>query len=328
MTKINGNYTSQPNNNFPLDCETLEYIQNNRQMVEILGNIAGDKVILYGCAVSGSNRAPGYVFLKTKDFPTGEVLYFEGGSTTNGMYLESTAIAVTANAEPYPNAYTQRVLKPGIGSENYAWGDFVSLSDKSNRQLLTEINSLKAQIASLQPSPVGSIVMWPSNTIPTGWRLCDGSSLPRAEYQELFAVLQTTYGYNDSSSFKLPDMRGLYVAGKGANSYNALNQKGGANTVALSVDQMPKHNHDTSTSTSDGNVTTNDPGNHTHQVPTGSSTTGTAGGAQKAKNEYGPFTSGGGGAHTHTVSLKARGNGDAHENRPPYIVLNYIIKVK
>lgn len=322
MTKINGNYTSQPNNNFPMDCETLEYIQSNRQMVEILGNIAGDKVILYGCAASGVNRAPGYVFLKTRDFPTGEVLYFEGGSTTNGMYLESTAIAVTANAEPYSNAYTQRVLKPGIGSENYAWGDFVSLSDKSNRQLLTEINSLKAQIASLQPSPVGSIVMWPSNTIPTGWRLCDGSSLPRAEYQELFAVLQTTYGYNDSSSFKLPDMRGLYVAGKGANSYNALNQKGGANTVALSVNEMPKHNHTGYTGYD---------GKHKHSVdvywkngehPLFGSTSDSAT-ISRSTSSHDTSESN---THRHTIS--DQGGNAAHENRPPYIVLNYIIKVK
>ena len=44
MDKIIGNYTSQPHSNFPLDCETMEYIQNNQHLAEMLGAIAGDRV--------------------------------------------------------------------------------------------------------------------------------------------------------------------------------------------------------------------------------------------------------------------------------------------
>lgn len=341
MNKILGNYLAQPNNNFPLDCETLEYLQNNVHMAEMIGAIAGNKVILSGCGVSGSSRAAGYVFLKTNDFPQGEVLYFEGGDASHTtMYLDKTAIAVTANADPYPNAYTQRTLKPGLGSEQYNWSDFAGLSDKTNRQLLTEIQALQAQIATLQPAPAGSIMMWPSNNIPTGWALCDGSSYSRSEYAALFAVLGTTYGSNDNSSFKLPDMRGQFVAGKGANNYSSLNQKGGANTVALSVSEMPKHNHDTANSTSDGDVVSETKGKHRHTVESflGNDSTG-----WRKDFEYGTcnqytqqVTPDNGdmvvlseeGDHNHKVSLKARGSGSAHENRPPYIVLNYIIKLK
>ena len=329
MNKTLGNYLAQQNNNFPLDCETLEYLQNNVHMAEMIGAIAGNKVILSGCGVSGSSRAAGYVFLKTNDFPQGEVLYFEGGDASHTtMYLDKTAIAVTANANPYPNAYTQRTLKPGLGSEQYNWSDFAGLSDKTNRQLLTEIQALQAQIATLQPAPAGSIMMWPSNNIPTGWALCDGSSYSRSEYAALFAVLGTTYGSNDNSSFKLPDMRGLFVAGKGANNYNNLNQKGGSNTVALTEAQMPEHTHGRGTLDSEGSFRTVDQGVTT---VSGAFTTGgvwsTAIRGGGVGDDWGhvknfKWSSGIKG------ELGKTGNGNAHENRPPYIVLNYIIKLK
>lgn len=329
MNKTLGNYLAQQNNNFPLDCETLEYLQNNVHMAEMIGAIAGNKVILSGCGVSGSSRAAGYVFLKTNDFPQGEVLYFEGGDAAHTtMYLDKTAIAVTANTDPYPNAYTQRTLKPGLGSEQYNWSDFAGLSDKTNRQLLTEIQALQAQIATLQPAPAGSIMMWPSNNIPTGWALCDGSSYSRSEYAALFAVLGTTYGYNDNSSFKLPDMRGLFVAGKGANNYSTLNQKGGTNTVILTKDQMPEHTHGRGSLDSEGSFRAVDQG---------------------STNVSGAFTNGGswhtgikGGGDADTWGriknykwssgikgeLGKTGGNQSHENRPPFIVLNYIIKLK
>lgn len=330
MEKILGNFLAQQNNDFPLDCETLDYLQKNIHMAEMLGAIAGDKIILSGCGISGSSRAAGYVFLKTTDFPQGEVLHFEGGDAAHTtMYLDKTAISVTANADPYTNAYTQRTLKAGLGSEQYSWSDFVGLSDKTNRQLLAEIQTLQAQIATLQPAPAGSIMMWPSNNIPAGWALCDGSSYSRSEYNALFLVLGTTYGSNDNSTFKLPDMRGLFVAGKGANNYSSLNQKGGANTVSLTVDQMPKHNHDKDASNVDKTVSTSSDGSHNHTVnATGKNWSTGKAYASGSSEQTANFKTSTDGAHTHSLTLKARGNGDAHENRPPYIVLNYIIKLK
>ena len=329
MEKILGNFLAQQNNDFPLDCETLDYLQKNIHMAEMLGAIAGDKIILSGCGISGSSRAAGYVFLKTTDFPQGEVLHFEGGDAAHTtMYLDKTAISVTANADPYPNAYTQRTLKAGLGSEQYSWSDFAGLSDKTNRQLLAEIQTLQAQIATLQPAPAGSIMMWPSNTIPTGWALCDGSSYSRSEYAALFAVLGTTYGSNDNSTFKLPDMRGLFVAGKGANNYNSLNQKGGANTVILTKEQMPEHTHGRGTLDSEGSFRAVDQGQTN------------VSGAFNNGGSWNTGIKGGGGADTWgrvknykwssgiKGELEKTGGSQSHENRPPYIVLNYIIKLK
>lgn len=81
MKQILGRFLLQPNKDFPADCEMLDYAQTNLHVVSILGNLAGDKAVLWGCTPTGggTQRAEGYVFLRTKDHPEGEVLYWEGG---------------------------------------------------------------------------------------------------------------------------------------------------------------------------------------------------------------------------------------------------------
>ena len=86
MDKVLGKYLEQTDNDFPLDCETFDYIQNNNFITEILGNIAGDTCFIYGCKKNGTNYEPGYVFLRTGDHPEGEILPFGGGEYRKGLY--------------------------------------------------------------------------------------------------------------------------------------------------------------------------------------------------------------------------------------------------
>ena len=79
MDKVLGKYLNQPDNDFPLDGETFDYIQNKNFITEILGNIAGDKCFIYGCNKSGTSYSSRYVFLRTTDHPEGEILPFGGG---------------------------------------------------------------------------------------------------------------------------------------------------------------------------------------------------------------------------------------------------------
>ena len=126
MKQIQGRFLLQSNKDFPADCEMLDYMQTNAHVVSIIGNLAGDKAILLGCALTGggTQRNEGYVFLRTKEHPEGEVLYWEGGSISGGMYLKQAAIPVQAQGYEYPQAYVERSLAPGVGEENYKWEDF------------------------------------------------------------------------------------------------------------------------------------------------------------------------------------------------------------
>lgn len=325
MNKILGNYMGQPHPNFPLDCETLQYIQDNAAISELIGNIAGDRVILSGCAVNGSNAAEGYIFLRTQDFPNGEVLRFEGGNIVNGIYLEKTSVSVSANGDSYPNAYTQRILKAGIGgsgSQQFQWSAFAPLTGKTNRELADAVACLQVQIASLQPAPVGAVLIWPSNNIPAAYHLCDGSSLSSDDYPELYAVLGHTYG-GSGNQFNLPDMRGRYIAGKGANGYNTLHQptnNDGVNTVVLNISQVPKHRHIYSTDERPEADRTYAGMGLVERQDYGSDGTG-----------YGArlYTSYAGGAYGEDGNrTSASGDTMAHENRPPFIIMNYIIKIQ
>jgi hypothetical protein len=68
-----------------------------------------------------------------------------------------------------------------------------------------------AEIAAVWPREAvvfktGQILEFGGPTMPYGWLLCDGSSLARVDYPDLFDVLGTTWGAVDGDHFNLPDM--------------------------------------------------------------------------------------------------------------------------
>lgn len=67
-------------------------------------------------------------------------------------------------------------------------------------------------------TPLGSVQAFAGTVIPAGWKLCDGSSLNKADYVDLYAVLGNVFG-NTSTSFKLPDLRGEFIRGYSAQRY-------------------------------------------------------------------------------------------------------------
>ena len=213
----------QPNKNFPVDCETLDALQTNIALLQVLGNLAGDKTILLGCEEeqNGTRRKAGYVFLKTKDFPEGEVIYWEGGSISGGMCLKQAAIPVQAQGYEYPQAYVERSLAPGVGEENYKWADFREA--QSLPELEAQIVALQTALAKIQRTPLGMVEIWAGSRIPDGYALCEGQQLKQSEYPELYKAIGSTYNNaydcngrklsTTSGYFRLPDLRGRFVVG-------------------------------------------------------------------------------------------------------------------
>jgi hypothetical protein len=60
---------------------------------------------------------------------------------------------------------------------------------------------------------VGSIMPFQGETAPAGYLECNGASLLRASYPELFAVIGTIYGTADGTHFNVPDFRGYFLRG-------------------------------------------------------------------------------------------------------------------
>ena len=71
---------------------------------------------------------------------------------------------------------------------------------------------------SLNSTPTGAVIPFAGANIPDGYLLCNGAEVSRESYADLFSVIGTLYGEcEDSSLFKLPDLRDRFVEGAGTN---------------------------------------------------------------------------------------------------------------
>ncbi len=62
--------------------------------------------------------------------------------------------------------------------------------------------------------PVGAIITYPVDSIPSHCLECNGAEISRGTYPELFAVIGETYGAGDgSTTFNIPDLRGEFIRG-------------------------------------------------------------------------------------------------------------------
>src|SRR5438270_9103075 len=76
---------------------------------------------------------------------------------------------------------------------------------------------------------------------PKGWAMCNGQLLPINQNQALFSLLGTTFGGDGRVNFGLPNLQGNVPIGVG--SGHTLGEKGGTQSVTLSISQIPTHTH-------------------------------------------------------------------------------------
>jgi microcystin-dependent protein len=163
--------------------------------------------------------------------------------------------------------------------------------------------------------PIGKIMMYASATPPTRWLVCDGSAVSRTTYAALFGVIGTSYGAGDgSTTFNLPDFSGRMPLG----GVSAIGETGGEETVALTTNQMPIHSH---------TGTAQSAGSHQHSLPNISNTYMAEGTGQYLypATVNGNTTTGTAGEHSHDVTTNNAGGGQAHNNMPPYLGINFLI---
>jgi microcystin-dependent protein len=251
---------------------------------------AGGNYILSGCAVSGGRAAAGVMVIN------GEILTFAGGDLQDKVRIVEATENITAEGSNYPDAYVRRYVEFGQNLNNVDTFNWADLAPFPTNKFLLENSATKAELEALKTlaMPKGAIIMWSGSTIqlPAGFALCNG---------------QNVAGYGT-----VPDLRGRFIVGYDASksnvpvndtarteNYGAIGNKGGLREVALSTAQMPSHTHTTEQFARDG-------------YPDGS---GDRGGSY--------FVNGSG----RTLSINSTGGGQAHENRPPYYVLAFIIKI-
>ena len=94
--------------------------------------------------------------------------------------------------------------------------------------------------------PSGAVMPFAMNSAPTGWLVADGSEINRSTYSSLFAAIGTTYGTgNGSTTFNLPDLRGIFVRGAGSQTISGITYSGTLGTKQGDALQGHRHNMQT-----------------------------------------------------------------------------------
>lgn len=166
--------------------------------------------------------------------------------------------------------------------------------------------------------PVGGIIMWSGSTEPDGWKLCDGNNNVKV------------------NGITIPDLQGRFIVGagtkkvitrnqngtysEGSNHTYTLGTDGGADEVKMSIDEMPSHNHGVTDPGHEHTVTDrySNGSEKVHDITTQDRA------ATDSWNEDTRTTS----EETTGITINDNGGDDAHENRPPYYVLAYLIRVE
>jgi microcystin-dependent protein len=136
--------------------------------------------------------------------------------------------------------------------------------------------------------------------------------LPISEYETLFQLIGTTYGGDGQQTYAVPDMRGRLPVhmgqGPGIGSNYLLAQAGGTETVTLTSNQIPAHNHllmvsgtAASASSPQGNLLGNATANlYLRDVPSDT---------------------------LNTAAINSAGGSQPHENMMPFLCVSFIISL-
>ena len=146
-------------------------------------------------------------------------------STTYAMKWTANAIQTVPNlsdlvSSGYPtNGDPSKGIAPTLpGAAWFHWvsqtlgcaiqGNDLTIDQTKTDQLLSAMKNLGKTVV-----PIGTVVFYLGTTIPDGYLLCNGASLLRTEYPELFEVLGTKCGSVDSAHFTLPDTHHRFLEG-------------------------------------------------------------------------------------------------------------------
>lgn len=181
----------------------------------------------------------------------------------------------------------------------------------SGEQVMDNLNALIAAINTASADwgggggggsfVAGMMMYWTKGTVPAGgWVYCSGQPLATADYPDLFAAIAYAFG-GSGATFNVPHSHQRFLLGAGG---LPMATTGGAETVTLALNEIPKHRHTMPRSTSFGAL------GFTNYV------TNAAPADNALQTDYSLNDSVG----------SPVGGGAAHNNMPPYLTIPVIIK--
>jgi microcystin-dependent protein len=153
-----------------------------------------------------------YTFTSTDTITSAKMNNIIDETTFTGDAIQGTTLQVVSPGKLAVNA-------GGITSNELADGAVVTakIADGAVTQAKTSNMLL----------PAGAIMAFAMNGAPTGWLSADGSNVSRITYANLFSAIGTTYGSGDgSTTFAIPDLRGIFVRGSGSQTISGTSHTG------------------------------------------------------------------------------------------------------
>jgi len=164
---------------------------------------------------------------------------------------------------------------------------------------------------------IGAVFPYATMEPPQGCLTCDGSVYQRVDYPLLYERLDPVFIVN-ADYFAVPDLRNRTVVGEGNRDPGEI---GGSEGVSLSVEEMPLHTH-----LADPHAHSDSGHAHTEVAASASIVNGGLEAPAPSATPI-PATTGIGFANIQpaTVTIQSAGEGIAHNNMPPFLVLSYAI---
>lgn len=160
---------------------------------------------------------------------------------------------------------------------------------------------------------VGEIRMFAGSFPPVGWALCQGQLMSISENETLFNLIGTIYGGDGQSTFGIPDLQGKTPVHQGTlngGSTYQIGEKAGVESVTLTVNQIPAHNHPM--------VASNNPGT---QVNANGLIICSSPSIKYFIEDIPPD------ANLNAGVVSGVGGSQPHENMQPYLCISYIISL-
>jgi microcystin-dependent protein len=229
-------------------------------------------------------------------------LVWEYDDISGDYYLANTA--EDPDTEPLTSALAAQVAAElaeanAEAAAAEALAQALAAADSADRaeDAAAEAGDLSALLNFLWPT--GGLMYFAGSVAPANFLACDGSAVSRATYSALFGVIGETWGDGDgSTTFNLPDFRGLFLRGLGGDAPYASAALG-----AVQADMAGPHSHTASTDSSGAHTHTYGPvqgryGANSNPQTVFRPSSGDSNGSSVA------LTTSSNGAHTHNVTVE------------------------
>ena len=195
-----------------------------------------------------------------------------GGAITDSRKWQPITSALiehfAAKVGDYPNLRARATTKVDVGLGNLPNAKSDD-PDTDSSEILATTKALRAARAGVEDNLVGMVAHFDLDAPPTGWLRANGAAVSRTVFAKLFSKIGTRHGAgNGSSTFNLPDARGLFLRSLD----DGRNVDPGRVLGSYQGDEIRFHAHEASSAPAGGHTPqarTDAQGQHAHSVKEG-----------------------------------------------------------